>query len=56
MSKIIVVEGPDRVGKATQSRMLKEKLTFLGKRAKIIEVPIKSPFNFMLVCIYFLFI
>lgn len=42
MSKIIVIEGPDRVGKATQSKMLCEKLVDAGFKATVIEVPIKS--------------
>lgn len=41
MSKIIVIEGPDRVGKATQSRMLCDHITKeLNKTATVIEVPI----------------
>ena len=40
MSKIIVLEGPDRVGKATQSQLLCEYLWQCGKKAKVVEVPI----------------
>ena len=39
--KIIVIEGPDRVGKATQAKRLKEYLAHKGKRVEIVEVPIK---------------
>lgn len=38
--RIIVMEGPDRVGKATQSNLLCEYLWQCGKRAKVVEVPI----------------
>jgi len=40
MSKIIVLEGADRCGKATQSRMLCNYLNDRGKSAVLIEVPI----------------
>jgi len=38
--RIIVMEGPDRVGKATQSSLLCDYLWNCGKKAKVIEVPI----------------
>jgi thymidylate kinase len=41
MSKLIVVEGPDRVGKATQSEMLCDYINnVLKKKACLVEVPI----------------
>lgn len=41
MSKIIAIEGPDRVGKATQSRMLCDHITKeLNKKATVVEVPV----------------
>lgn len=40
MSKIIVLEGADRCGKATQSRMLCNYLNDRGESAVLIEVPI----------------
>jgi thymidylate kinase len=46
MSKIIVIEGPDRVGKATQSLMLKNRLEAAGYSATIVEVPIKTNFAY----------
>ena len=42
MSTIIVIEGPDRVGKATQSKILCQRLTDAGYTATIVEVPIRS--------------
>lgn len=50
MSKIIVIEGPDRVGKATQSRLLCDYARkTLNKRAEVVEVPIKSPVTYRLI-------
>lgn len=40
MAKIIVVEGPDKVGKETQTKMLVEYLESCGKRVIRIEVPV----------------
>lgn len=42
MAKIIVYEGPDRVGKATQSKLMTSSLQSLGYRATRIEVPIAN--------------
>lgn len=42
MSKVIVVEGPDRVGKATQVELLKKTLSGKNKSVSTIEVPLKS--------------
>ena len=52
MSKIIVIEGPDRCGKATQSKLLCEHFKSIGKRAEVVEVPIHS--NFAYSIIYFM--
>lgn len=49
MSKIIVIEGPDRVGKATQSLMLKNRLEAAGYTVTIVEVPIKTNFAYHIV-------
>lgn len=49
MSKIIVFEGADRCGKATQSKMLRDHLNFSGQSAKIVEVPIRSAVSYRLV-------
>lgn len=46
MSKIIVIEGPDRVGKATQSKLLCEYLWQCGKKAKVVEVPIHDKLTY----------
>lgn len=42
MAKIIVIEGPDRTGKATQAALLRDYLLCIGKRAVVVEVPIKD--------------
>jgi thymidylate kinase len=42
VAKIIVYEGPDRVGKATQSKMMVEFLAAMGYKATRIEVPVKN--------------
>jgi thymidylate kinase len=46
MSKIIVIEGPDRCGKATQSALLCEYLWQCGKKAKVVEVPIHDKITY----------
>lgn len=40
------MEGPDRVGKATQSNLLCEYLWQCGKKAKVVEVPINDNFTY----------
>lgn len=45
MSKIIVIEGPDRCGKATQSKLLCDYLIQCGKRATVVEVPVHDNFT-----------
>jgi dTMP kinase len=52
MSKLIVIEGPDRVGKATQTRMLRQYLVNKGFVVAAAEVPLKS--NFMYHLIYWM--
>lgn len=49
MSKMIVIEGPDRVGKATQAELLRQKLAELGYRAAKVEVPIRTNFAYHVV-------
>lgn len=49
MSKIIVVEGPDRVGKFTQTHLLQDYLVSIGKKAVVVEVPIKDKFTYELI-------
>ena len=49
MSKIVVFEGADRCGKATQSAMLTEFLNSIGYKATRIEVPIKGSFTYKLI-------
>jgi dTMP kinase len=49
MSKIVVIEGADRCGKATQSALLKNYVENKGLRATIVEVPIRSMFTYRIV-------
>jgi len=49
MTRIIVIEGPDRVGKATQSKLLLQRLCAAGYTAKIVEVPIHSNFAYHII-------
>lgn len=50
MSKIIVIEGADRCGKATQSRLLRDHIrNVLNKQAEVVEVPVKSPVTYRLI-------
>jgi len=49
MSKIVVIEGADRCGKATQSALLKDYVESKGLRATIVEVPIRSMFTYRIV-------
>ncbi len=49
MSKLIVVEGPDRVGKNTQCHLLKETFARYGMLAIVIEVPIKSALTYRII-------
>jgi thymidylate kinase len=49
MSKIIVVEGPDRVGKNTQSNLLSQRFREVGKRSTVVEVPIKGAVTYRLI-------
>ena len=46
MSKIIVIEGPDRVGKQTQTHKLKETFLVRGMLATVVEVPIRSAITY----------
>lgn len=52
MSKFIVVEGPDRVGKATQVKLLKDFFFTKNKTVATVEVPLRS--NFMYHVIYWM--
>lgn len=49
MAKIIAVEGPDRVGKATQTKMLNDYLVSCGKTVKTVEVPVHGIFSYPLI-------
>ena len=49
MSKIIVIEGPDRVGKQTQTHMLKETFQSYGMLATVVEVPIHSAITYRII-------
>ena len=52
MSKIIVIEGPDRVGKATQVDLLQKKILSKNKSVIAVEVPLRS--NFIYHVIYWM--
>lgn len=47
--KIIVIEGPDRVGKQTQAHLLRDHIRSMGYRVEVIEVPIKSAITYRLI-------
>jgi len=46
MAKFIVIEGPDRVGKATQCKLLHDYFTKSGLKSKVIEVPVHDNFTY----------
>lgn len=46
---IIAIEGPDKVGKQTQSNMLTDRLRKEGHKVKLIEVPVKSIVTYKLI-------
>lgn len=52
MAKLIVIEGPDRVGKATQTGLLYHELIRRAYTVKLVEVPIKSLLTYRI--IYFM--
>ena len=45
----IAIEGPDRCGKATQSRMLVQALQDQGYKVKLVEVPVKSVLSYKII-------
>jgi thymidylate kinase len=45
MAKLIVIEGPDKVGKETQSKLLTAYLKHNGHRATLVEVPFNDNFT-----------
>lgn len=49
MSKIVVLEGADRCGKATQSAMLRDYIESTGNKAVVVEVPIKDDHTYRLI-------
>jgi thymidylate kinase len=49
MSKIIVIEGPDRVGKHTQCNILAQRFKEAGKKATVVEVPIRGHVTYRLI-------
>lgn len=42
LAKVVIIEGPDRSGKQTQTENLTSRLKAQGHKVKLIEVPIKS--------------
>lgn len=49
MSKIIAIEGPDRVGKFTQTKLLQKYITRIGLSAVVVEVPIRSAITYRVI-------
>ena len=49
MAKMIVVEGPDRVGKFTQTKLLQKYITRIGLNAIVVEVPIRSAITYRVI-------
>jgi len=49
MAKLIVIEGPDKVGKETQTKMLVEYLQSCGKRVIRVEVPVHDKLTHRLI-------
>ncbi len=49
MSKIIAIEGPDRVGKFTQTHLLHKYITKIGLSAVVVEVPIRSAITYRVI-------
>lgn len=47
--KVIVYEGPDKSGKATQSKMLERTLKHYGFRTKLIEVPYRDNLTYPMI-------
>lgn len=45
MAKLIVIEGPDKVGKETQSKLLTGYLRSKGYRVALVEVPVNDNFT-----------
>jgi len=46
MARLIVLEGPDRVGKETQSKLLTAYLRQLGHKATLVEVPVHDSLTY----------
>lgn len=49
MSKVIVIEGPDRVGKHTQCNILAQRFKEAGKKATVVEVPIRGHVTYRMI-------
>ena len=49
MSKLIVIEGPDKVGKETQSKLLLSQLRMTGHRATLVEVPVHDVLTYKVI-------
>lgn len=48
-AKLIVVEGPDAVGKCTQTKLLKEHYKLRGKKALRIQVPVMDGLTYTMI-------
>lgn len=49
MARLIVIEGPDKVGKETQSKLLEKYLTMCGNRVRRVEVPVHDGITYHLI-------
>lgn len=49
MARLVVVEGPDKVGKETQSKRLARYLEMCGRRVRRIEVPVHDGITYRLI-------
>jgi len=49
MAKVVCIEGPDRVGKNSQSKALCDYLRFDGKKAVLVEVPIRDGHTYKII-------
>lgn len=49
LAKIIAIEGPDKSGKMTQTRMLTASLRKKGNKVALVEVPVKDSLTYSLI-------
>ena len=49
LAKVVVIEGPDKVGKETQSNMLAHSLRLQGDRVSLVEIPFNDHFTYTVI-------